>query len=121
MLFLLILCGAISAFACASLVRSGRRSAERYGMDVPQRFHSGHVPRLGGVGMMAACSAGWFWMAIAERYLGVANGIQFSPQQALAWCSAALMAACAGTAEDIWHQLRARWRLIFTATSAIAR
>jgi len=120
MLFLLILCSAISAIACASLVRSGRRSAERYGMDMPQRFHAGHVPRLGGVAMMAACSVGWLWMAVGERHLGVMNGIQFPPQQALAWCAAALVAACGGTAEDIWHQLRARWRLILTLTASVA-
>ena len=68
MLFLLILCGVISTLACGVLVRSGRRSAERYALDVPQRFHAGHVPRLGGIAMMAACSIGWFWMVVAERY-----------------------------------------------------
>ncbi len=119
MLFLLILCGVVSALACGVLVRSGRRSAERYGMDMPQRFHAGHVPRLGGVAMLVACSIGWLWMVVAEPYLGIYNAIVFSPSEALAWCAVAMIATCGGTAEDVWHFLRARWRLIFTLVAAI--
>ena len=66
MLILLILCGAVSAFACALMLRLGRASGRRYGMSKPQRFHAGHVPRLGGVAMMAACTVGWLWMAGAS-------------------------------------------------------
>jgi UDP-N-acetylmuramyl pentapeptide phosphotransferase/UDP-N-acetylglucosamine-1-phosphate transferase len=120
LLFLLILCCAVSAIGCGLLVRSGRRIAHRYGMDMPQRFHAGHVPRLGGVGMIAACSIGWFWMVVASPHLGVVNGIQFSPKAALGWCVTALVATFAGTAEDVWHRLRARWRLIFTLSAGIA-
>ena len=120
MLFLLILCGVVSALCCAVLIRSGRRIARRYRQDMPQRFHAGDVPRLGGVAMLVGSSIGWLWMVIAERYLGVPNGIRFSETEGLAWCVVAMIAACAGTAEDVWHQLRARWRLIFTVVSAIA-
>lgn len=119
MFFLLILCGVISTLAAGVLVRSGRRSAERYALDMPQRFHAGHVPRLGGVAMLAACSVGWFWMAVAQPYLGVVNGIIFAPREALAWCLVAVIAGGGGAAEDIWHFLRARWRLIFTMAAAI--
>jgi len=119
MLFILILCGAVAALACGLLVRSGRRIAHRYGMDMPQRFHAGHVPRLGGVAMLVACFIGWFWMVIAQPYMGLANGISFTPREALSWCLTAAIAACGGTAEDVWHFLRARWRLIFTLVSAI--
>lgn len=120
MLFLLILCGVVSTMSCAVLVRSGRRSAARYRLDMPQRFHAGHVPRLGGVAMIAACAVGWLWMTVAQPYLGVENGIFFSPREAIAWCAAAMIASWGGTAEDIWHQLRARWRLIFTLVAGIA-
>jgi len=120
MLFLLILCGIVSAFGCAALIRSGRRIAKRYRQDMPQRFHSGDVPRLGGAAMLAGTSVGWLWMVVAEHYFGIANGIRFSVDEALAWCVVATIAACAGTAEDVWHQLRARWRLILTIASAVA-
>jgi UDP-GlcNAc:undecaprenyl-phosphate GlcNAc-1-phosphate transferase len=119
-LFLLILCCAVSAIACGVLVRSGRRIARRYALDMPQRFHAGHVPRLGGVGMLVGCSLGWFWMVVANPYFGVPNGIQFSRMAALGWCVTAMIATSAGTAEDVSHRLRARWRLIFTLAAGIA-
>ena len=119
MLFLLILCGVVSTLAAAMLVRSGRHMAQRYGMDMPQRFHAGHVPRLGGIAMLAACSIGWLWMVVAQPFLDVVNGISFTPLEALAWCAAATVACLGGTAEDVWHFLRARWRLIFTLVAAI--
>lgn len=120
MLLLLILCVLVSAVACAALIRSGRRIAHRYALDMPQRFHAGHIPRLGGVAMMASCAVGWFWMVVASRYLGVLNGIALEPWAGMSWCLAALIATCGGTIEDLWHQLRARWRLITTAAAAIA-
>jgi UDP-N-acetylmuramyl pentapeptide phosphotransferase/UDP-N-acetylglucosamine-1-phosphate transferase len=119
MLFLLILCSAVSALAAGILVRSGRRTAERYSLDMPQRFHAGHVPRLGGVAMLAACSVGWFWMVVAQAYLAIPNGIVFTPAEALSWCVVATIAACGGTAEDVLHRLRARWRLVFTLAAAV--
>lgn len=120
MLFLLILCGIIASLACACLILSGRRFANRYGQDMPQRFHSGDVPRLGGVAMVVACSVGWFWMVIGERYFGTVNSIAMSPFETLGWLVPAVVAAVGGTAEDVWHQLRARWRLIFTLVAGIA-
>ena len=69
--------------------------------------------------MLAACSIGWFWMVIAQPYLGFANGINITPGEALSWCAVATIAGFGGSAEDVWHFLRARWRLIFTFLSAI--
>ena len=62
MLFLLILCFCAALLATALLVRYARGHTERYGTAVPQRFHAGHVPRIGGIGMLAGCTAGWGWM-----------------------------------------------------------
>ena len=69
MTLLLILCGAIAALGCGLLLRLGQASARRYGALMPQRFHVGHVPRLGGAAMFLACCAGWLWLALAERWL----------------------------------------------------
>jgi UDP-GlcNAc:undecaprenyl-phosphate GlcNAc-1-phosphate transferase len=57
-------------------------------------------------------------MVVASRYLGIPNGISLDPWTAVAWCVAALIASGGGTAEDIWHQLSARWRLLTTAGAA---
>lgn len=120
MLFLMVLCGVISTLACALLVRWSRRASDRYGQDVPQRFHAGHVPRLGGVAMLLACFAGWFWMVVGERWFGAVNTISFSAAEALSWGAAAALATAGGTGEDLWHKVRARWRLLFTVSAALA-
>jgi UDP-GlcNAc:undecaprenyl-phosphate GlcNAc-1-phosphate transferase len=118
MLILLILSGIVSLFACATLLRYGRKSARRYGLSVPQRFHAGHVPRLGGVAMMAACTIGWSWIVSAERFLSIPNGIGMARPVALAWWTITLVAVAGGVAEDLTHRLTARWRMIFTLLAA---
>lgn len=120
MLFLLILSLVVSALACGLLVRSGRRNAHRYALDMPQRFHVGHVPRLGGIAMLLTSILGWLWMVVAQRYLGASNGIQLLSAEALGWCVAASIACIGGSVEDIWHVLRARSRLIFTLLAGAA-
>jgi len=121
MLILLILCGAISALACGLLLRYGRSNGRAYGMSMPQRFHAGHVPRLGGVAMMAACTAGWAWIVVAEPFLSVPNTIRLPVSTALAWWAVALLAVAGGVVEDLTHRLKARWRLSFTvAAGALA-
>lgn len=120
MFFLLFLSGIVATVAAGILVRAGRRSAQRYSMDMPQRFHAGHVPRLGGLAMFAACCAGWVWMVVAQPYLGVFNGIVFRPVDGLAWWLVATIATIGGSAEDVWHVVRPRWRLVFTFAAAVA-
>ena len=120
-LILLILCGIVSTLTCAFLLRRGRRSARRYRMDMPQRFHAGHVPRLGGVAMAVACSVGWAWMVMAERLLALPNQIRLEPVDALSWWAVTMVAAGAGIAEDVTHRLTARWRMVLTlAAGALA-
>lgn len=121
MLILLILCGAISAIACAVLLRYGRANGRRYSLTMPQRFHTGHVPRLGGVAMMVACTVGWAWIVVAEPLLSIPNQIRLSPATGLAWWFVALVAVMGGVGEDLTHRLTARWRLAFTvAAGALA-
>jgi UDP-N-acetylmuramyl pentapeptide phosphotransferase/UDP-N-acetylglucosamine-1-phosphate transferase len=119
MLILLVLCGAISCIACALLLRYARGAGRHYALTVPQRFHAGDVPRLGGVAMMAACTAGWIWMVVAERYLSVPNLIRFEPRMALTWWLLAMIAFTGGVGEDITHRLMARWRLAFTVLAGV--
>lgn len=64
--------------------------------------------------MLATCILGWLWMVVAHPYLGVPNGIRLLSEEALAWCVASSIASIGGSVEDIWHALRARWRLILT-------
>ena len=52
--FLLFCCAAASFFFSAWLIRYARDHALRYPGDKPQRFHWGHVPRVGGLAMGGA-------------------------------------------------------------------
>jgi UDP-GlcNAc:undecaprenyl-phosphate/decaprenyl-phosphate GlcNAc-1-phosphate transferase len=108
----------VSALACAVLLRYGRGSGRHYGESVPQRFHWGHVPRLGGLAMMVACTAGWVWIVVAEPYLTVPNQIRLPLRMALAWWAVACVAVAGGIVEDMTHRLTARWRLAFTILAA---
>jgi UDP-GlcNAc:undecaprenyl-phosphate GlcNAc-1-phosphate transferase len=119
MLVLLVLCAFISGVGCAALLRFGQESARRYGLLLPQRFHAGHVPRLGGVAMLLACACGWAWMVVGERYFGIVNSIAFSGQAAGAWCVVAMVGVAAGVVDDLTQQVRARSRFVSTALAAL--
>lgn len=118
MLFLVILCFVCSCFVTALLVRFGAENARRYGLGVPQRFHFGHVPRLGGAAMLAGCSLGWFWMALSGP-LGLSNQIRIGGRTAIAiWLVTAIPAA-GGILEDLTQRLGPRLRLLLTALAAV--
>ena len=118
MIGVLVLCGVLAALGCGLLLRLGEESARRYGDFMPQRFHIGHVPRLGGAAMFVACAGGWAWLAGADR-LGVVHGIPFDAVHAATWCLVALVGVAPGVIEDLTHQLRARSRFASTGLAAI--
>jgi len=118
MLFLLILCGAAAFMATAMLVRYARAHAGRYGAALPQRFHTGDVPRLGGAAMMVACTVGWAWMVVSDRFnLPNQLGIDFQLAASL-WLATAIPVV-GGIAEDLTQRLPARYRLLLTVGAAV--
>lgn len=119
MLALLILSGAAAFVLCALLVRFGQDWARIYGAAMPQRFHSGQVPRLGGVAMFIAWTGAWLWMLVAPR-LGVANQIHVEPLTAIAWWIAGAIAVAGGIYEDVTQVLSVRYRLFLTALAGVA-
>ena len=118
-MILLILCAVVSAATCAALLRLGQESARRYTFAMPQRFHIGDVPRLGGAAMFLASSVGWVWMAVSEPYFGIPNSVAFSPALAMTWWLVALAGTVAGVLEDLTSKLRARARFISTTLAAL--
>jgi UDP-GlcNAc:undecaprenyl-phosphate GlcNAc-1-phosphate transferase len=121
MLILLILGALLSFLGCAALLRAGQESSRKYWQlaNVPQRFHIGHVPRLGGAAMLMACMGGWVWMAISQPVFGVANSIPITLGDALAYCAVALVATVTGLLEDITHNMKPRWRMLGTALAGV--
>lgn len=63
---------------------------------------------------------GLAWMVGAHRYLQVTNGIMLSVHTAAIWFATVGLAVFAGAAEDITHQLRARYRLALTLAASFA-
>jgi UDP-GlcNAc:undecaprenyl-phosphate/decaprenyl-phosphate GlcNAc-1-phosphate transferase len=117
MLLLLLLCCATSFLVTALLVRYGREHPHNYGFSQPQRFHMGHVPRLGGVAMLVGCTVGWTWMVLSG-WLKLANLIRLDVWTALAILSASLVPVMGGILEDITQRLQASFRLLLTVAAA---
>ncbi len=118
MLFLLILCCGSAFLATALVLRYGRAHTRRYASTMPQRFHSGHVPRLGGISMMAACTVGWAWMVVSQQ-LSLGNQIRIDLPTAGALWLVVFVAVAAGVFEDLTQRLPARHRLLLTVAGAL--
>jgi UDP-N-acetylmuramyl pentapeptide phosphotransferase/UDP-N-acetylglucosamine-1-phosphate transferase len=94
------------------VIRSAKQHASLsadHDLSGPQKFHSRPVPRIGGIGIMAATLVG---IALAQW-----SGLQ---QAGLLWLlvACALPTFLAGLLEDLTKNLSPRRRLFFTATSA---
>ena len=118
MLFLLFLCCATAFVTTALLIRFGGRHARRYSPSVPQRFHVGHVPRLGGAAIFLACSVGWAWMVLSERFQ-IPNQIRIEGWRAMALWTVTLIPAAGGIYEDLTQRLGATFRLLLTTVAAL--
>ena len=118
MLFLVILCFGSACVVTALLVRFGAEHARRYGLGVPQRFHFGHVPRLGGAAMLAGCSLGWFWMALSGP-MGFSNQIRISGWTAVTLWGVMVIPTAGGIIEDLTQRLGPRFRLLLTGLAAV--
>ncbi|HYP82096.1 glycosyltransferase [Variovorax sp.] len=115
MLALIVISFLVSAVAVLYFMRRARRHARRYGTDMPQRFHAGHVPRLGGAGVFLGMGAGWFAAGLLTDVVNVPASIK----------DAAIMLAClapavlGGIVEDVTQRVSVRYRLGLTIGSAL--
>ena len=108
----------VSALAAAAVVRWGRGHARGYGRDMPQRFHLGDVPRLGGLALLLGVAASWG--------VGVAQSVFFNDPASLRlgpwvghWVVALAPAVVGGMLEDVTQRLTVRWRLLLTVATGI--
>jgi UDP-GlcNAc:undecaprenyl-phosphate GlcNAc-1-phosphate transferase len=118
MLFLAILCFATACLMTVLVVRFGASHARHYSSNVPQRFHVGHVPRLGGAAMFVSCTVGWLWMALSG-VLGVPNQIRIEAPVAVAIWAVTLIPVAGGIVEDLTQRLGPRLRLLLTMLAAV--
>jgi UDP-GlcNAc:undecaprenyl-phosphate/decaprenyl-phosphate GlcNAc-1-phosphate transferase len=116
MLTLTAISFAISVFLCLLLILIGKERARLYSQVLPQRFHKGHVPRVGGMAIAAGCVGAWCFGAVSYQ-LGLPINVPLDWRDAVLWVLVLLPAVAAGVFED--HTLRTgvRWRLSASALS----
>lgn len=116
--FLLFVCAALSFLFSAWLIRYARGHTQRYAGDMPQRFHWGHVPRLGGVAMGAALLVALVWLGLASPWDWPPRA-RFGVTELLAWVVVAGVSTGTGVYEDLTQRLAVVFRLGLTAAAAV--
>ena len=117
MIWLSVVAFLIAALTAGGVVRWARGHAAAYGMGMPQRFHWGHVPRLGGVALLAGIGGAWS-VGVAQSMLGDPSSLRLGSWVGW-WMAALLPAAIGGMVEDATQRLTVRYRLLFTGFSGV--
>lgn len=115
MIWLSLVSFLVAALSTAYIIRwmGGRTPA--YGEAMPQRFHVGDVPRLGGVALLAGVVVGWLLGAWQTR-AGDPGSLRLG-MWVFWWVLVLLPAALGGIAEDMTQRLSVRYRLLLTLAS----
>lgn len=117
MIWLSVVAFLIAALTAGGVVRWARGHAAAYGMAMPQRFHWGHVPRLGGVALLAGIGGAWS-VGVAQSMLGDPSSLRLGSWVGW-WMAALLPAAIGGMVEDATQRLTVRYRLLLTGFSGV--
>ncbi len=117
MIWLSVVAFMVAALAAGFIVRWMRSHAAVYGNGMPQRFHLGDVPRLGGAAVLLGMMASW-GVGIALSSLGDPASLRLDGW-VVAWLLVLLPSAVGGIAEDMTQRLTVRYRLGFTAVSGV--
>ena len=115
MIALIVISFVFSALAVLVFMRRARKHARRYAADMPQRFHKGHVPRLGGAGIFIGMGAAWLAAGWAGDPFNVRWPVMASGLMLLCIAPAVL----GGITEDVTQKVKVRWRLGLTIGSAL--
>jgi UDP-N-acetylmuramyl pentapeptide phosphotransferase/UDP-N-acetylglucosamine-1-phosphate transferase len=117
MIWLFLVAFTVSAMAAGLIVRGMRSHAAAYGSGMPQRFHLGDVPRLGGVAALLGMAAGW-GLGIAQSWIGDPGSLRMG-NWVVVWLLVLLPSAVGGIAEDMTQRLPVRYRLGLTTVSGV--
>lgn len=117
MIWLSVVAFVVAALAAGFIVRWMRSHAAVYGDAMPQRFHLGDVPRLGGVAVLSGMAVSWC-LGVALTWLGDPASLRLGGW-VIVWLLVLLPAAMGGIAEDMTQRLTVRYRLGLTAVSGL--
>ena len=119
MIWLSLVAFLVAVLAAGLIVRWMSGSASVYGEGMPQRFHLGDVPRLGGAAMLLGLAASWaLGVAQTQPPWGDPGSLRLEGWVWM-WLLALLPAAVSGIAEDLTQRLTVRYRLAFTGMSGL--
>ena len=117
MIALTLISAAVSMLAALFFIRWANGHAKNYEIDKPQRFHTGAVPRVGGLAIMLGLFVGWLMVAWSGS-LGVNLNTQGNWPLVWPWLVLTLPAVLGGAYEDVSQRLSVLYRLGLTAVSA---
>ena len=95
-----------------------REHAQNYDSDLPQRFHHGSVPRIGGLAVALASFAAWLGAGVLAEF-GSPNNVSLPYRESLIWLLVCLPAFTAGLIDDFTQKLGVRWRLLASMSSGV--
>lgn len=117
MIILSVIAFLVAALAAGVIVRRMRKHAAVYGKGMPQRFHWGDVPRLGGVAVLLGVAASWC-LGMVQAQMGDFSALRLGNWVAL-WLVVLLPSAVGGITEDMTQRLPVRYRLGLTTVSGV--
>lgn len=118
MIALSVLAFLVSLVTGAMIIRWARRHAAAYDQNLPQRFHLGDVPRIGGVALLCGTVAAW-GLAYGQAMLWDDPASLNLRGWIWGWLLVMLPAVLGGVAEDMTQRLSVRYRLALTAASGL--
>lgn len=117
MMWLSVVAFVVAALAAGGVVRWARGHAAQYAEAMPQRFHEGDIPRLGGAALLLGLACSWS-LGMVQTALGDPGSVNLGPWVG-GWLMVLLPAAVGGIAEDMTQRLRVYYRLGLTALSGV--
>lgn len=118
MLLLAFLSFFVSLIGVLLVRRWFKRHAQNYAADMPQRFHRGAVPRLGGLGMLVGWIAGLTAAATLQR-MGLFIGLALPWSTYFSLLLVVSLVVLVGAAEDATQRVPVRWRLALTGLAGL--
>lgn len=99
------------------IVRAGKAHAHLYRHDMPQRFHSGSIPRIGGVALCLGTVTAWVLATWVDPDVLILN-INLQLATVTSWACALLPTVAGGIAEDLTQRLSPRRRMLLSLLGA---
>uniref|UniRef100_UPI00261F3B3F MraY family glycosyltransferase n=2 Tax=Comamonadaceae TaxID=80864 RepID=UPI00261F3B3F len=118
MIWLSLVAFMVAALAAGMIVRWMREHASRYSNGMPQRFHLGDVPRVGGAAVLLGMGCSWVLGVAQSQWWGDTGSLRLGGWVGL-WLLVLLPSAVSGIAEDLTLRLTVRYRLAFTGISGL--